>query len=510
MSLAQQYFEDSPLSDSKMDISDYPSMDISLDSTGASPEGEDDAVELRLQIYENQNNGTEKVKNTQNEDDIKNIVSLKLDNRIARPEILLLDTTTQGKNIANRTLANSHPLMSPNGTDSESERTHNRVENEHKCHNFPDVVPRNEHLPLQVQSNAFNFKSVNVLAGKGASAPTHNKLALLRTHSPDLLSSESEADNSQYHASVESNFQAVALVPNVIKSNSSKCAMNSTKFANLRIGCEDISSLDSISNHSFDENEDIEHNLASLSPSSSMDGLDMEDDDDDDDDDCEGPELLPDGDDDDFDGVQTPTPNIRNGSATNMLPQYTADEERRDSRNWQKITLPDGSTREIDMRVIEPYKRVLSHGGYLKAGGQNAIVIFCACHLPDRSRTDYNYVMDNLFLYVVKTLEQLVTDDYILIYLHGGSNRRNVPPFPWLKRWYQLLDRRLRKSLKNLYLVHPTFWIKSIVWMARPFVSAKFWRKLIYVKSLQELGTHVAVEKAAIPEKVKQYDAKHN
>lgn len=35
---------------------------------------------------------------------------------------------------------------------------------------------------------------------------------------------------------------------------------------------------------------------------------------------------------------------------------------------------------------------------------------------------------------------------------------------------YQLLDRRLRKSLKHMYLVHPTFWIKSLVWMARPFV----------------------------------------
>uniref|UniRef100_T1PLH9 Divergent CRAL/TRIO domain protein n=3 Tax=Calyptratae TaxID=43742 RepID=T1PLH9_MUSDO len=117
--------------------------------------------------------------------------------------------------------------------------------------------------------------------------------------------------------------------------------------------------------------------------------------------------------------------------------------------------------------------------------------------------------MDNLFLYVVKTLEQLVTDDYVLIYLHGGSSRRNMPPFPWLKKCYQLLDRRLRKSLKNMYLVHPTFWIKSIIWMTRPFVSTKFWRKLVYVKSLDELSQYVtALEKAAIPEKVKQYDSK--
>jgi len=40
--------------------------------------------------------------------------------------------------------------------------------------------------------------------------------------------------------------------------------------------------------------------------------------------------------------------------------------------------------------------------------------------------------------------------------------------------------------------------------------STKFWRKLVYVKSLEELGLHVVVEKAAIPEKVKQYDAKRH
>jgi len=46
----------------------------------------------------------------------------------------------------------------------------------------------------------------------------------------------------------------------------------------------------------------------------------------------------------------------------------------------------------------------------------------------------------------------------------------------------------------------------------QPFIlgSTKFWRKLVYVKSLEELGLHVVVEKAAIPEKVKQYDAKRH
>ncbi|KAH8298627.1 hypothetical protein KR018_003285, partial [Drosophila ironensis] len=461
-------------SQSKMDISDTPT-----DSTGVSPLADEGtaATEAHKNVLE--------VEKTQPKDDLE--LGLKtlatLDNRI---DVLALETMPQ-RLASERTLANSHPLMSPTNTDSDSEPFLGRMpEKQGSRGNFPDVVPAAEAVQAKNSLNQARAK------------PQDAKISLLRANSPDILSSESE-DVSQYLAAVESNFQSVSLMPN---GNGKKTAKRTTTLP----GGEDISSLDSISNHSFDDDEDIEHNLASLSPSSSLiDGLDGEDDDDD----CEGPELLPDHDDDlelEFGLATTPTPHAPAAS----LPQYTAAEERRDSRNWQKITLPDGRTREIDMRVIEPYKRVLSHGGYLKSGGQNAIVIFSACHLPDRSRADYSYVMDNLFLYVVKTLEQLVTDDYVLIYLHGGSNRRNVPPFPWLKRCYQLLDRRLRKSLKHMYLVHPTFWIKSLVWMARPFVSTKFWRKLVYVKSLEELGLHVVVEKAAIPEKVKQYDAKRH
>ncbi|KAM8709833.1 hypothetical protein ACLKA7_016610 [Drosophila subpalustris] len=485
--MSSQYAEsESSQSESKMDISETPS-----DSTGVSPLADERATSATMPNKVN----TTLQHQIENEDERENNEihnsAATLDNRIIRPELLLLPVEAMPQR--QLTLANSHPLMSPTNTDSDSEPFQG------KCNNFPDVVPRTEQTTTEAVRNTLNQQ--NNMRVK----PQDAKVSLLRANSPDLISSESDADVSQYLAAVESNFQSVSLLPNANNKTTARKAKRSTGAVG-----EDISSLDSISNHSFDDDEDIEHNLASLSPSSSLiDGLDGEDDDDDD---CEGPELLPDNDDDldEFGMTTTPTPHAAATTATSELPQYTADEERRDSRNWQKITLPDGKTREIDMRVIEPYKRVLSHGGYLKAGGQNAIVIFCACHLPDRSRADYSYVMDNLFLYVVKTLEQLVTDDYVLIYLHGGSNRRNVPPFPWLKRCYQLLDRRLRKSLKHMYLVHPTFWIKSLVWMARPFVSTKFWRKLIYVKSLDELGLHVVVEKAAIPEKVKQYDAKRH
>ncbi|XP_069687768.1 uncharacterized protein [Periplaneta americana] len=192
-------------------------------------------------------------------------------------------------------------------------------------------------------------------------------------------------------------------------------------------------------------------------------------------------------------------------AAVPTIPELSAAEERAEARSWRSVIIA-GLERRIDMKVIEPYKRVLSHGGYLSAGSHNAIIVFSACFLPDRSRVDYDYVMDNLFLYVLMTLDQLITEDYVLIYLHGATSRSCMPTFSWLKRCYQMIDRRLRKNLKGLYLVHPTFWLKTIVLMTRPFISSKFSRKLSFVESLAELADVVPLEQASIPDRVKQYD----
>ncbi|GFW49511.1 protein prune homolog 2 [Trichonephila clavipes] len=185
------------------------------------------------------------------------------------------------------------------------------------------------------------------------------------------------------------------------------------------------------------------------------------------------------------------------------IPEMSAAEEFEEERSWKSCTV-NGEDRKIDMKVIEPYRKVLSHGGY--QGDGNAIIIFSACYLPDRSRKDYEYVMDNLFLYVIVTLDELVAEDYILIYLHGATERSNMPSFGWLKRCYQMIDRRLRKNLKGLYLVHPTFWLKTIVIMTRPFISSKFTRKLKFVYSLKELSNLVTLDYVCIPDKVKQFD----
>lgn len=187
------------------------------------------------------------------------------------------------------------------------------------------------------------------------------------------------------------------------------------------------------------------------------------------------------------------------------IPELTAEEELKDERNWRSCTV-SGVVTKIDMKVIEPYKCVLSHGGYMTTGSHNAIIVFSACYLPHRNRVDYNYVMNNLFAYIVSTLDQLVTEDYVLVYLQGSTSKDCVPGFSWLKRCYKMIDRKLRKNLKFLYLVHPTFWLKTLVLMIKPFVSSKFGNKIHFINSLDELYDCVPVERASIPNRVKQFD----
>ncbi|XP_061585224.1 protein prune homolog 2-like isoform X2 [Cololabis saira] len=175
---------------------------------------------------------------------------------------------------------------------------------------------------------------------------------------------------------------------------------------------------------------------------------------------------------------------------------HQAAEGLKDSGLWRSVVIGEQEHR-IDMKCIEPYKRVISHGGYYAE--QNAIIVFAACFLPDSNCDNYNYVMENLFLYVISTLELMVAEDYMIVYLNGATPRRRMPGFTWMKRCYQMIDRRLKKNLKMFIIVHPSWFIRTLLGIARPFISSKFSSKIKYVNSLQELGEIIPMEYIHIP-----------
>ncbi|KAL4712139.1 hypothetical protein ACJJTC_011000 [Scirpophaga incertulas] len=289
----------------------------------------------------------------------------------------------------------------------------------------------------------------------------------LHNQDPDVVSSSTQEDRSAYQALLDPYTGSVALRHTVPKTSPS-----ATRRRIQLPPEDDRCSLDSVSGCSMESEEEPPPPLPQNAPAQVSD---------------------------DDDTKRSKSSNTVS-ECSDPIPEYSASEELANERAW--ITVPNGAgLSACDMKVIEPYKRVLSHGGYEPRGA--AVIVFSACHLPDCARADYRYVMDNLFLYVIWTLERLVTDEYVLVYLHGSAGARRLPSFHWLHECYKLIDRRL----KHLYLVHPTFWLKSFVILTKPFVSSKFFRKLSYVRNLEELHRLVPVEPNAIPDLVKQYDA---
>uniref|UniRef100_A0A3Q3QQQ1 CRAL-TRIO domain-containing protein n=1 Tax=Monopterus albus TaxID=43700 RepID=A0A3Q3QQQ1_MONAL len=125
----------------------------------------------------------------------------------------------------------------------------------------------------------------------------------------------------------------------------------------------------------------------------------------------------------------------------------------------------------VNMSVLEPFLRVLSHGGY-QGDGMNDIIVFSSCYLPQNSLENYQYVMDHLFRYVVGTLELMVAENYVIVYLCAGGQRDKLPGISWLRECYTTIDRRLRKNLKGFYVVHPTWYIKALITIIKPFIRS--------------------------------------
>ena len=97
--------------------------------------------------------------------------------------------------------------------------------------------------------------------------------------------------------------------------------------------------------------------------------------------------------------------------------------------------------------------------------GRKVITIY-ACRLPERDKLDHN----RLLRYILHTLDQFVETDYVLVYFHHGLDSANKPPVKWLWSALKAFDRRYKKNLKNLYLVHPTNFIRILWQLFKPAI----------------------------------------
>ncbi|XP_042259443.1 rho GTPase-activating protein 8-like isoform X2 [Thunnus maccoyii] len=166
---------------------------------------------------------------------------------------------------------------------------------------------------------------------------------------------------------------------------------------------------------------------------------------------------------------------------------------------------PPGGTFRPDSS--HPYYDVARHGIIQVSGDDNygrKLIIFSSCCLPPSHQLNHRRLLE----YLKFTLDQYVEMDYILVYFHYGLKSSNKPSLRWLREAYSEFDRKYKKNLKTLYVVHPTNFIR-IVWnIFKPLISHKFGKKLTYVNYLDELRDHLNYEQLIIPPDVLRHDEK--
>ncbi|XP_034941471.1 rho GTPase-activating protein 1 [Chelonus insularis] len=132
------------------------------------------------------------------------------------------------------------------------------------------------------------------------------------------------------------------------------------------------------------------------------------------------------------------------------------------------------------------------------------VIVVSACKLPAVGKEVFNHA--KLLRYLTHTLDTFVEQDYSLVYFHYGLTSKNKPPLSWLWQAYKAFDRKYKKNLKALYLVHPTNFIRIVWQIFKPAISAKFGRKMMYVNYLDELAQHINLDQLIIPQQVIDHD----
>ncbi|KAJ2841405.1 hypothetical protein IWW36_006269, partial [Coemansia brasiliensis] len=141
-------------------------------------------------------------------------------------------------------------------------------------------------------------------------------------------------------------------------------------------------------------------------------------------------------------------------------------------RNWRRKTLEEDSTRAEDTLTYDTFKTAVMQGNdggrLLNYVNSNVIfqagvdyeskpmLVFCACNMPDPKQVDY----DRLLNLIIFRLDEFVENDYTVVLLTSGAAHN--PSWQWMSQAYRRLDRKYRKNVKNVYVVHPSMWSKLI------------------------------------------------
>jgi hypothetical protein len=106
----------------------------------------------------------------------------------------------------------------------------------------------------------------------------------------------------------------------------------------------------------------------------------------------------------------------------------------------------------------------------------------------------------------ISVMDQIVNQDYIIVYFHTLTTSDNHPDLDFLKLLYSIVDNRYKKNLRSVYIVHPTFWCKAAIWWFSTFTVSSIKHKIHNLEGVRYLFDIVSPDQIEIPDYVLEYD----
>jgi hypothetical protein len=82
------------------------------------------------------------------------------------------------------------------------------------------------------------------------------------------------------------------------------------------------------------------------------------------------------------------------------------------------------------------------------------------CRCVAARRANRGPPQEQIMLYMIQLLDTVVERDYTVVYTHTNIEAHNKPPTKWLKEVYDIFNRKYKKNMKRMFIVHPSFWVK--------------------------------------------------
>ena len=118
--------------------------------------------------------------------------------------------------------------------------------------------------------------------------------------------------------------------------------------------------------------------------------------------------------------------------------------------------------------------------------------------------------MHRVMLYVIQKMDHVVDEEYVVVLVMSCSDSDNRPEFAWLQQMYHVFEQKYKKNMKQLYVVHPSFWFKLALWFMSPMLSSNIWNKIVYVHEVRDLFHMFRSSQLLLPEFVYRYDREVN